>query len=205
MLRSLFILLSAATLIGCEGQPTSMSDSDDANQPATGNQTNDDTGQMLLATTNLEAIGNSGVGGTLEFKQEGETVTITGEVTGLKPGMHGFHVHEKGDLSDKETGKSAGGHFNPTEKQHGQPSDEDRHVGDLGNIEANDEGVATVEIEDDVIRLDGENSIVDKALVIHEGEDKFTQPTGDAGGRVAFGLIKLSEGQSPNGDEGTQQ
>lgn len=200
MLRSFIVLASALALVGCEGQPTTMSDTENGSTPPATSSSDTDGSQMLMATTNLEAIGNSGVAGTIQFEQDGETVTVTGEVTGLKPGMHGFHVHENGDLSDKETGKSAGGHFNPTDKSHGKPSDDERHVGDLGNIEANEEGVATVDITDDVISLDGENSIAGKALVIHAGEDQFTQPTGDAGDRVAFGLIEVQQ----NGSQNTQ-
>ena len=204
MLRSFSLLAATVLIAGCEGQPTSMSESDNDAPPAATApadappaDTTSDTDQVFKATTTLEAIGGSGVAGTLEWTQEGDTVTVTGKVTGLKPGMHGFHVHAKGDLSDKEAGESAGGHFNPTNAPHGKPGDDQRHVGDLGNIEADDQGVATVDIEDKMIRLAGENSIVGKALVIHEGEDKFTQPTGDAGGRVAFGLIELKKGQRP--------
>ncbi len=146
--------------------------------------------ESVSALCTLVAIGDSKVKGAIRFVQEGEMVRITGEVTGLEPGRHGFHVHEKGDLSDKETGKSAGGHFNPTDQPHGKKADGKRHVGDLGNIDASDEGVATISMEDNVVSLTGENSIVGKSIVIHAGEDKFTQPSGDAGDRVAFGLIE---------------
>ncbi|WP_246112785.1 superoxide dismutase family protein [Allorhodopirellula solitaria] len=151
------------------------------------------TDDNQAAVCKLEPIGDSKVKGTIHFEQEGDKVTLTGEVSGLKPGKHGFHVHEKGDLSDKETGKSAGGHFNPTGQKHGKPSDAERHVGDLGNVTANDDGVATLDITDTVISLNGEHSIIGKSLMIHEGEDVFTQPTGDAGGRVAFGLIEAED------------
>lgn len=152
---------------------------------------NSKSADTKTAKCDLVAIGGSGVKGTVTFVQTGNVVKITGKVSGLTPGLHGFHVHEKGDLSDTETGMSAGGHFNPTDQPHGRPSDAKRHVGDLGNIEADKDGVATINMEDKVISLTGENSIVGRALVIHEGEDKFTQPVGDAGGRVAFGKIEL--------------
>lgn len=147
--------------------------------------------ETKTATCELVSIGDSGVKGTIKLVQTGDTVKITGKVTGLTPGLHGFHVHEKGDLSDTKTGASAGGHFNPTNQPHGKPTDKKRHVGDLGNIEADKDGVANIDMQDKVISLSGENSIVGKALLIHEGEDKFTQPVGDAGGRVAFGKIEL--------------
>ncbi|KAA5543270.1 superoxide dismutase family protein [Roseiconus nitratireducens] len=167
--------------------PSSGTTSTDA---ASTNSNDSAASESMVAVANLEPIGDSGVKGTVTFTAVDGGVKVTGEVTGLEPGKHGFHVHEKGDLSDKETGKSAGGHFNPTDQPHGKPSDEKRHVGDLGNIEANEDGVATIEMTDEVISLSGDDAIVGKSLMIHAGEDKFTQPTGDAGARVAFGVIE---------------
>lgn len=156
-------------------------------------QADADPQQAMVATTDLEPIGDSKVTGNVRFVQDGDRVRITGTVTGLSPGRHGFHVHEHGDLSDKKEGKSAGGHYNPTNMPHGRPSDKERHIGDLGNIEANQEGVAKIDLQDSIISLSGPHSIVDRSLVIHQGADKFTQPSGDAGSRVAFGLIKAQQ------------
>lgn len=186
MIRSLSLFTAVTTmalLVGCENRTGPMQSMD------TG-ASSEDTADVTTAVCKLEPIGESGVEGSLEFKQDGETVNITGTVTGLEPGKHGFHVHQSGDLSDKQAGKSTGGHFNPDNNPHGKPSDEERHVGDLGNIQANDQGVAEVNIEDTVISLNGPKSIVGRAIVIHAGEDQFTQPTGDAGARVAFGVIE---------------
>ena len=152
-------------------------------------QAADETETVTKAVCKLQPIGDSQVSGIIHFTREGNKIHVEGEITGLKPGKHGFHVHEKGDLSDKETGKSAGGHFNPTDKPHGKPTDSERHVGDLGNIEANADGLAKVDIVDEVIQLNGENSIIGRSIVVHAGEDQFTQPSGDAGDRVAFGDI----------------
>jgi len=154
------------------------------------NDENTNNEDVINAVAEMVAIGDSGVTGTVRFTQREDKVEVRGEITGLEPGKHGFHVHEKGDLSDKKEGKSAGGHFDPTDQPHGRPSDEERHVGDLGNIVADENGKATINIDDDVISLRGENSILGRSLMVHAKADEFTQPTGDAGGRVSFGLIE---------------
>lgn len=141
----------------------------------------------------LMPIGESQVSGEIEFLKNGDEVRVTGEVRGLAPGKHGFHVHQYGDLTDREAGKSAGDHYNPTGKPHARPEERPRHVGDLGNIVANEEGVATIEITDPVIRLNGAHSIIGRGLVVHAGADEFTQPSGDAGDRVALGVIGIAE------------
>ncbi|MEX0703009.1 MAG: superoxide dismutase family protein [Planctomycetales bacterium] len=140
----------------------------------------------------LYPIGNSGVTGTIHFTRQSDGVAITGTISGLSPGKHGFHVHEFGDLTDGGAGKSAGGHFNPTNKPHGRPEDAERHVGDLGNVVADESGQATINLRDRVIRLDGPHSIIGRGLVVHVGEDKFTQPVGDAGDRAAVGVIGIA-------------
>ena len=84
---------------------------------------------------------------------------IHGAVFGLNPGLHGFHIHEKGDLSDNCAG--AGGHYNPAGKNHGAPGAEDRHVGDLGNIVSSEDAVAVVRIEDHLVKLSGETNVIE--------------------------------------------
>jgi superoxide dismutase, Cu-Zn family len=133
------------------------------------------------------------VSGTVTFTRDGEDVKIVAEVEGLAPGKHGFHIHEFGDCSASD-GTSAGGHFNPEGVEHGGPDDEVRHVGDLGNIEAGEDGTARLEMTDSKISLHGEHSIIGRAVVIHEGEDDLTsQPTGAAGARLACGVIGIDE------------
>lgn len=141
----------------------------------------------------LLPIGDSQAHGIVTLQRAGKGVRIQGTVRGLTPGQHGFHVHQYGDLRDPKEGKSAGGHFSPHGHPHGRPADEQRHVGDLGNITANEEGVATIDITDEVLALSGQNSVIGRAFVVHEKADQFTQPTGDAGGRVAFGVIGIAE------------
>jgi Cu-Zn family superoxide dismutase len=142
---------------------------------------------QLIATT-----GNK-VTGSVMFYAESEGVRVKGEVSGLTPGKHGFHVHQIGDCSSGD-GKSAGGHFNPENVNHGSPSGEEKHIGDLGNIVANSEGLAKVDQLLSFLSLEGDHSIVGRGLIVHEKEDDLsTQPTGAAGARVACGVIGVVE------------
>ncbi|KAF7988995.1 hypothetical protein HCN44_007305 [Aphidius gifuensis] len=136
--------------------------------------------------------------GNLRFIQSNPTgpVTITGKITGLKPGKHGFHIHEKGDLTNNCT--STGGHYNPKGATHGAPTDATRHVGDLGNIEANAQGEATVNIVDKIISLSGAQSIIGRGVVVHDmvddlgkGGHELSKTTGNAGGRLGCGVIGI--------------
>jgi Cu-Zn family superoxide dismutase len=136
---------------------------------------------------------NSKVHGVVRFAQEGQMVKITGEITGLTPGEHAFHVHEFGDCSSPDA-MSAGGHFNPTGSAHGGPQSEKRHVGDLGNITADADGKVKLDIEDKMIRLGGPNSILGRSLIVHEkADDLKSQPAGNAGARVACGVIGIGK------------
>lgn len=136
--------------------------------------------------------GNS-VKGTVTFTQMGESVKVQAHLSGLKPGTHGFHVHEFGDCSAGD-GTSAGGHFNPASMPHGAPTDKQRHAGDLGNIVAGEDGAAHVEVTDSVLRLNGDGSIIGRGVIVHAAADDLkTQPTGNAGGRQACGVIGIAK------------
>ena len=140
----------------------------------------------------LEPTQNHRVRGMVSFTATESGVRIVADVEGLTPGKHGFHIHEKGDCSAPDA-SSAGGHFNPTNLHHGAPDVEDRHLGDLGNLEADSKGYAHYDRIDKVIVLHGANSIVGKAVIVHEKEDDLTsQPVGNAGGRVACGVIEVA-------------
>lgn len=131
--------------------------------------------------------------GIVKFHKVEKGIKVTGEITNLSPGKHGFHIHEYGDCG-AEDGTSAGGHFNPFGKPHGAPTDKERHVGDLGNIVANEEETAKFEMVDTVISFTGKSSIIGHAVIIHAGEDDLkTQPTGNAGARLACGVIGIDE------------
>ena len=147
----------------------------------------------MVATADLQATRGSAVTGTVRFAQAGDAVTVTGEVRGLKPNAeHGFHVHEKGDCSSGD-GMSTGGHFNPTAAPHGQHSQGAHHVGDLPSLKADAQGVAKVDFSAPGLTLKaGASSIVDKGLIVHRDPDDYkTQPTGNAGPRVACAVIRL--------------
>jgi len=144
--------------------------------------------------------GESGVSGVIRFQQTGgppSPVSVSGNVTGLSAGRHGFHIHQLGDTSGGC--KSTGGHFNPLQLRHGAPGDLYRHVGDLGNILAGEDGVAVVNLEDTQLSLTGLASIVGRGVVVHAGMDDLgrggddgSMKTGNAGGRVACGVIGLA-------------
>lgn len=152
------------------------------------------TGPVENAVAVIRPVGDSNVRGTVRFELTTAGVKLTGQVTGLTPGKHGFHIHEFGDLTNAQDGSSAGGHYAPRGRAHGQPTARERHIGDLGNIEADANGIASIDMTDKLIELGGVHSILGRAVVVHAGEDTFGQPTGDAGDRVGFGVIGVASG-----------
>lgn len=149
--------------------------------------------EKVVHVATLEAKNDSGVAGTVTFTIVGGGLQIAAELTGLTEGEHGFHIHAKGDCSAHD-GKSAGGHFDPHDtKTHGPPEagNDKKHAGDLGNITAGADGAAKHTMSPDWLTIgEGDNSIAGLAVIVHEKPDTFGQPTGDAGGRVACGVIK---------------
>ena len=133
------------------------------------------------------------VQGTVTFTQTDAGVEISGEITGLTPGKHGFHIHEFGDMSSAD-GLATGGHFNPAMHKHGGPHDTNRHAGDFGNIEAGADGKATIKVTDKAISLSGAHGIIGRALIVHaKADDLKSQPSGDAGARIAQGVIGVAK------------
>lgn len=146
----------------------------------------------LSAKAAIKALGKNTVAGMLSFVEVDGGVRIEGEVAGFSPKtVHGFHIHEKGDCSAAD-GTSAGGHFNPGKKNHGAHDAVESHVGDLGNITADDKGVAKISITKAGATLaDGEMSYIGRGVIVHANPDDFkTQPTGNAGGRIGCGVVE---------------
>jgi Cu-Zn family superoxide dismutase len=134
----------------------------------------------------------SKVKGTVTFTKTSHGIHVQGEITGLTPGEHGFHVHEYGVWN--EDGMATGGHFNPTGAPHASHDSTQRHVGDMGNIKADEDGKATVDLDDTEMSFEGPNSILGRGLVVHEkADDLKTQPSGNAGGRLAVAIIGVAK------------
>ncbi|MDH5716763.1 MAG: superoxide dismutase family protein [Spirochaetia bacterium] len=129
--------------------------------------------------------------GSVTFTQIADnSIKIVVSVVGLKPGKHGFHIHEKGDCSSND-GESALGHWNPDKLEHSVHDKENSHAGDLGNITANHEGSVFQEIIIKNVSLSDTKGPVGKALIIHADEDNLkTQPDGNSGKRIACGIIR---------------
>jgi Cu-Zn family superoxide dismutase len=165
------LLLAAAALAGCQSMTAS--------------------GPMLASAGLAPTKGNKTVG-EVTFEQVGDKVRVTAQVINLKPNQeHGFHIHEVGDCSSGD-GMSAKGHFNPYGKPHGQGAE--RHAGDMPNLKADAKGRIRLVTELDTITLTpGPASIIGRAVIVHADPDDYkTQPTGNAGARLACGVIKAN-------------
>ena len=144
------------------------------------------------AKATLESKSGSAVNGTATFTElPTGGVRMRVHIEHASPGTHGLHIHEKGDCSDPEA-KNAGGHFNPGGMPHAGPKETKRHAGDFGNIEIKADGTGDLDITSDMLTVKpGPNSVVGRGVVFHEkADDLTTQPTGNAGGRFACGVIQ---------------
>ena len=146
--------------------------------------------RVKSAVVRLAPTKGSQVTGYAYFQQNEKGVKVDIRVEGLNPGQkHGYHIHEFGDLS-KDDGTSCGGHYNPKGYSHGLPPMKERHAGSFGNLLADEKGVAKSQFTDDTISVNGHfHPILGRCLVIHAKEDDGGQPTGNAGSRVAIGVI----------------
>lgn len=177
-MKKILLVFSILALLGCKNT-----------------QKKEDRLEGKVITVQLEPKSGSEVTGVVTFTQNKNNVTMVLRARGLTPGMHAVHLHEKADCS-AEDGSSTGGHWNPTHAPHGKwGSEAGYHRGDIGNIQADKNGIAKLIFSTDQWCIgcqDQTKDIVGKAVIIHQGEDDFkTQPTGNAGGRVSCaGIIK---------------
>ena len=119
-------------------------------------------------------------------------VQVVADVENLKPGKHGFHIHEKGDCSAPDA-SSAGAHFNPTHQHHGGSDSVERHAGDFGNITVDASGKGHLDWKGK-LKFSGAESIIGKSVIVHEKEDDLkTDPSGNSGARIACGVIKAAK------------
>ena len=185
MTRNRGIRLSAAllcgTLVGCAATSAPVA----KRAPA--------TAAVHEALANLASASGSLVSGKLVLMPMGDGVHIRGDIGGLQPGStHGFHIHDKGDCSAADA-SSAGGHFNPSAQPHGRAGQGAHHAGDSENLVADANGVAHVNTHLQGVALGGgaKNDILGRAIIVHAAQDDYvTQPTGNAGARVACGVIR---------------
>ena len=176
LVRMISPVLAIVAVLGCDRQPPPV----------------EAAGGAAQASAALEPTKGNEASGTITFKREGNVVHVQGPLAGMKPGEHGFHIHEKGDCSCPDA-ECAGPHFSPEKMPHGAPSVAQRHAGDLGNVTADGEGAATVDVKDSVLKLEGDDSIIGRAVVLHANPDDLkSQPSGNAGPRIACGVIKAS-------------
>lgn len=190
MKKYLSIGLVCLAMVSCKDNKTTENETD------TVTVVTDTVSKTITATAIISAKSNSTVSGTVIFTENEGIVSMEGTLSGLTPGKHAIHIHEIGDCT-AEDGASAGGHWNPTDEDHGVWGTAPFHRGDIGNIEVDAQGIGTISRDTDLWCItcdDSTKNIVGKAIIIHEGIDDFTsQPSGAAGKRVGCGAITLEK------------
>ena len=143
------------------------------------------------ATAVVRPASGSQAHGTVKFTQVGTRVRVDAEIAALTAGLHGFHIHEKGDCSAPDA-TSAGAHFDPAAKKHGAADSLERHAGDLGNLKANEYGKATLSMMVDGISVGkGTDGVIGRGVIVHaDADDLKTDPTGNSGSRIGCGVIE---------------
>jgi superoxide dismutase, Cu-Zn family len=198
MNRKLFAAaaLTLTLSLGCENMPWDQDKKDTRDNSGAAAAAKADgvavaTMKKAEAATTQPSWGNTS--GTVTFKQVGENkVKVSVDLQGVPPGTHGFHIHEKSDLSAPDL-SSAGPHFNPTKHKHGGPDSPERHAGDLGNVEADASGKIKKDmiVEGITVGGGGSNDIIGKSVILHaKTDDLKTDPSGNSGGRIAGGAIE---------------
>lgn len=150
-----------------------------------------------MAVAMLTPISGSHAHGTVHFQELSDgSVDVTADLTSVPPGVHGLHVHEKGDCSGN--GMAAGDDFNPMNMPHGSPQDESHHAGDLGNVTAGEKGEIHVDVPLNTFSItvhSSTTSVLGRAVVLHANpDDLVTQPDGNSGARIACGIVQEMAG-----------
>jgi Cu-Zn family superoxide dismutase len=184
--------LSVSALGGCASHPGT---TETATATTTPPSTPASASTARQAQVNLASASGSLVSGKLTVVPKGDGVQVSGEIGGLAPGStHGFHIHEKGDCSAVDA-SSAGGHFNPAASVHGKAEAGPHHAGDADNLVADAQGVARVDAHFGGVTLGGgaANDVAGRAVIVHAAADDYkSQPAGNAGARVACGVITVT-------------
>ena len=182
---------TVALLAGC-GERDKKADTADAPATTSTPAPADAPPPAAGATAQLTPTSGHTASGTLALAAEGDSVRLTGTLQGLPPNSEfGFHIHEKGDCSAPDA-SSAGGHFNPTNAQHGNPQGTAHHAGDMLNAKSDASGAAQVDVVATGVSLENgqPNGVRGKAIVVHEKADDYaSQPAGNSGARIACGVI----------------
>ncbi len=196
-MKTIKLTLIGLLLIGsysCKEVKKDADNADDSMEEGMDNM-NEDTNDMMGKSITVQMMPKSGsnVEGTVTFTQENDEVQMKADFSGLSEGEHAIHIHENADCS-ADDGTSAGGHWNPTNEEHGKwGSSDGYHRGDIGNMTADADGNATMEFTTDEWCIgcdDEEMNIIGHGVIVHDGADDFTsQPSGDAGSRVSCGEI----------------
>lgn len=199
MKRIYLSLMFTAALVftGCKNENTTAEErvDEDVDMVQEDTQMADETEKAKEVTIQIQPKSDSNISGEIKFSEENGEVTMTANFSGLEEGMHAIHIHEKADCSAAD-GTSAGGHWNPTNKQHGEWGDSNGyHRGDIGNFDVNADGEGSITFTTDEWCIgcdDADRNILEKAVVVHQGADDFTsQPSGAAGKRVGCAEIKM--------------
>lgn len=166
-------LISSGLIAGCGG---------DAFQPV----------PKADAVAVLVPTAGSTTAGSVIFAKTEQGLRVIARISNLSPGPHGFHIHQFGDCRAPDAA-SAGDHFNPGKASHGAPGAESRHVGDLGNVVADESGAAQMDVVIAGLQLDGPDMIIGRSVIVHaDADDMQTQPTGGAGVKLACGVIGIA-------------
>jgi Cu-Zn family superoxide dismutase len=139
---------------------------------------------VAIKPWSAKAASDNKVSGEIQFAPTSTGMEVSGTLNNLPEGLHGLHIHENGDCG------KPGNHFAPSGNRHGDPAKSEHHLGDLGNVEADASNQAVVSINVPELALNGKNSILGHALVVHAGADDLTsQPSGNSGDVIGCGII----------------